>query len=269
MLRYAAQPVAEEEEGEPAHLLSNNAPAVLTGAARPSAQEISTLLSGVRNRALDYQTALPNFVCLLVTERFYDKTGREDWKRHDNITELLRYASGQEDYTTLEVNGERVSADRSKIGGVQAKGEFGPFLQAVFSKEANANFEWQGTTDLDGSPVEVFRYSVPKARSIYTLKSEDGPKQATVGFHGFVYIEPNTLAVRRVSIEAEDIPIDFSWRESALDVRYNYVAVGEQEYLLPLSATLRLRKGKKMILKNEMQFREYKRFAASSRLVPQ
>jgi len=252
----------------PAHLLASKAPKLESGVQPPDEKEISEVLSGAKARAMDFQTGLPNFLCLLRTERFYDRTGKGNWKRHDSITELVGYTSGREQYSTLEVNGEHVTADRSKLGGVRANGVFGQLLAAVFSERAAATFKWQGKSEINGAPVHVFAYSAPRSRSGYDLKSEDGTRTATVGFHGLVYIDAATFAVRHVSLEADNIPKDLPWRESVIDVDYDYVKIGDQEFLLPLSAELRLRKGKAMLYKNEMQFRDYRRFMASSRVLP-
>jgi len=256
------------EAPEPAHLLASKAPKLESGVQPPDEKEISEVLSGAKARAMDFQTGLPNFLCLLRTERFYDRTGKGNWKRHDSITELVGYTSGREQYSTLEVNGEHVTADRSKLGGVRANGVFGQLLAAVFSERAAATFKWQGKSEINGAPVHVFAYSAPRSRSGYDLKSEDGTRTATVGFHGLVYIDAATFAVRHVSLEADNIPKDLPWRESVIDVDYDYVKIGDQEFLLPLSAELRLRKGKAMLYKNEMQFRDYRRFMASSRVLP-
>ncbi len=265
---YEGRAKAATEEPEPSNLLLTPMPKLIAGVPQPDEGEISTILAAARTRALEFQTGLPNFVCVLFTKRFYSKTGREDWKQNDTMTELLRYITGREEYSTVEVNGEHVTKDRAEIGGVRASGEFGQLLHAVFSSDAAAEFKWQGRTEVEGTPVDVFDYTVKRPKSMYSLRSEDGTKQAAVGFHGLVYVDPNTFAVRHVSINADDIPKDLSWRESNLDVDYDYVTVGEQKYLLPVSASLRIRKGKKLLFKNDMQFREYRRYTASSRILP-
>jgi hypothetical protein len=87
---------------------------------------------------------------------------------------------------------------------------------------------------------------------------------AAVACQGFVYIDPNTMSVRRVSIEAEDIPHNFPIRESALTVDYIDFSLGGEQYLLPGSATLYVREGKRHLAKNEKQFRDYRRYAGQS-----
>ncbi|HEX4810653.1 MAG TPA: VWA domain-containing protein [Bryobacteraceae bacterium] len=253
--------------GESEHLFLTPLPPLSSAVNRPDAAEIDRILSAARQRALEYQDGLPNFSCLEVTRRFADRTGKEEWKQRDVIAEVLRYTSGAETYQTLAINGERTSLERDRITGVRTSGEFGQLLSAVFSKEAGAAFEWQGEAHVNGASMQVFKYSVPQQRSRYKLKTEDGLKQTTPAFHGLVYIDANTYAIHHVSLQAEAVPEDFPTRESDIAVDYGFVTIGDQKYLLPLSATLRIRKGKRMLFKNDMQYRDYRRFTADSKFV--
>lgn len=253
--------------GEPEHLFLTPLPPLSSAANRPERTEIDRILSAARQRALEYQNGLPNFSCIEMTRRFADKTGKEDWKQRDVITEILRYASGTETYQMLAINGERATLERDRLTGVKTTGEFGQLLSAVFSKEADATFEWQGQAQIDGASMHVFKYSVAQKRSRYKLKTEDGLKQTTPAFHGLVYIDANTYAIRHVSLQAEALPEDFPTRESDIAVDYDFVTIGNEKYLLPLSATLRIRKGKRTLFRNDMQYRDYRRFTADSKLI--
>ena len=242
-------------------------PKLQSGAESLDAARLKSLIDGTRRRAIDYQTVLPNFVCIETTKRFIDKTGRENWKQKDAITELIRFVSGKEERNTLEVNGVRDHTDRAHLGGLQTSGLFGELLDAVFSEHAQADFKWQGHAELEGSTVGVLQYSVARAHSEYSLTTEDGLHTMVAGFHGQVYVDPNTYGVKYVSIQADGLPPDFLYRESVITVSYDYVTVGGENYLLPISATLSVRHGKRLLLRNEMQFRQYRRYMATSRFI--
>ncbi len=253
---------ATEADGPP-QLSSLVEPKLVSNGQKPSDAEIQRILDAGRQRAIDYKNALPNFSCTLITRRSIDKTGNSAWKQRDTVTQLLRYVDGREDYKIIDQNGARpgIGAD-STSDGVWSSGEFGEFLDSVFSPKAQAQFEWQGKADVDGVQTDAFKYHISRRHSLYSLRGKNW--SAAVAYHGFVYIDPNTMAVRRVSIEAEDIPRNFPIRESALTVDYIDFSIGGEQYLLPASATLYVREGKRHLAKNEKQFRDYRRYAGQS-----
>lgn len=246
----------------PAQLSSLVEPKLLSGRQTPSEADIHRMLDAAKQRANDYKNTLPNFSCILLTRRSMDNSGNSSWKQYDTMTQSLRYIEGHEDYQILEVNGARPPTQSNVVEGVWSSGEFGEFLDTVFSPKAQAQFQWQGFTEVKGVQTAAFKYHITRQHSLYSLHGKNWT--TAVAYHGFVYIDPETLTVRRVSIEAEDIPRNFPIRESALSVDYSYFSVGGEQYLLPGSATLYVREGKHHLAKNEKQFRDYRRFTGES-----
>jgi VWFA-related protein len=271
VLPSGASELQEADNGpdiSPRQLLSPKVE-LIAGAKRPSDTEIGSILQAARERALDYKKSLPNFSCLETTRRFTGRTGVQGWKTKDSMTELVRYSDGKEEHKILEFDGVSEAMDRSKVKGLLTKGEFGEFLDAVYSPDAQAEFTWQGRTLVDGREAHVFAYKVKRANSIYSLSTVDGRSRVNSAFQGVIQIDANTLVTHFVSIEAEDIPAQALYRESAVSVNYGYVMVGGQRFLLPQAATLRVRVGKRLLYKDEMQFRNYHRYAGVSNLITQ
>jgi len=111
----------------------------------PSADELETIVSGARKRALDYSKSLPNFVCVEVTNRSVDQSGNGNWKHRDSIAELLTYHDNLESRSTLEVNGKRSSLTRAEMNSTwpMSIGEFGALLNLVFAPTSKTHFEWK------------------------------------------------------------------------------------------------------------------------------
>ena len=55
---------------------------------RPSSDEIQAIVADARKRAVSYSNSLPNFICVEVTDRSIDPSGRGKWKHLDSIAEL-------------------------------------------------------------------------------------------------------------------------------------------------------------------------------------
>ncbi len=231
-----------------------------------SKQEAQILVDDARQRAVSYNDSLPNFMCLEVTNRSVDPDGNGRWKLKDTIVELLRYRDKKETRTTLEVNGQASNIDQEAMKGALSVGEFGGVLKSVFADSSKAEFQWKETDDLRGGAVQVYDYRVDGKHSMFGVVGTDG-RELIVGFHGMVYIDSATRSVRRITIIADDLPKNFTTHSSSLAVDYDYIAINDHDYLLPVSAEMHLTKGKHSVVLNTKEFRNYKRFGSNVRIL--
>lgn len=235
----------------------------------PTADELEAMVSAARKRALDYSKALPNFVCVEVTSRSVDQSGNGNWKHRDSIAELLTYHDNQETRSTIEVNGKRSSLKRTEMNTnwPTSIGEFGALLNLVFSASSKTKFEWKEAGTLgDGSgTLQVLTYRVSHENATLDL-NEGNNNTIGVGFHGLVYIDATTGGVRRITVEADDLPRTFSMHAAALSVDYDYVSISGRDYLLPVHSTVSLQRHRKQLELNEITFRNYRRFASRAKI---
>ena len=229
-------------------------------------EEIKQLLADSRDRSLHYMESLPNFMCIEVTNRSIDTTGSGRWKLRDTISELLRYKDKTETRTMLEVNGKTDSTDREAMKGTFSSGELGGVLRAVFAEKANAEFQWKETDALGTGTVQVFDYHVDQKNSEFAVVGMNN-KEVMVGFHGQVFIDPVAHNVRRITLIADDLPKDFPTHYTSIAVDYDYVLINTHDYLMPISAQLRLQQGRHEAVQNSIEFRNYRRFGSSMRIV--
>jgi Arc/MetJ family transcription regulator len=87
-----------------------------------------------------------------------------------------------------------------------------------------------------------------------------------VGFHGLVYIDAATSGIRRITVEADDLPHTFSMHAAAMTVEYDYVAISGRDYLMPIRSTVSLQRHRRQIELNEISFRNYRRFASRAKI---
>ena len=235
----------------------------------PSADELEAIVSGARKRALDYSKSLPNFICVEVTSRSVDQAGNGKWKHRDSIAELLTYHDNQESRTTLEVNGQRSSLTRAEMNSTwpMSVGEFGALLNLVFAPTSKASFEWKEAGSLgDGSgTLQVLSYRVAHENATIDL-NEGNNHSIGAGFHGLVYIDAATSGIRRITVEADDLPRTFSMHAAAMTVDYDYVAISGRDYLMPIRSTVSLQRHRRQVELNEIAFRNYRRFASRAKI---
>ena len=237
---------------------------LLNPPSRPDAEEQKRALDVATSHALGYASTLPNFRCIQLTRRFADPSGLEVWKRKDTFTEFLAYVEGSEQRATLEVNGQKARRSRDDFQGIVSTGEFGPLLSTIFDPKAKAEFEWNSWAALKNETVQVYAYRVRLDNSHYSVTSAGTHETLRTGFHGMIYIDSASGSVRRITMEADGLPPKFPIHGSAISVEYDYVRVGDHDFLMPSFAEVRVKEGRRYLLKNEITFRDYKRYAAES-----
>jgi hypothetical protein len=258
----AAAPAVDEDaevtlpEVDPVHL--DAAASTLAAAAQRKLWEEATAT------ALSYASRLPNFRCHRETRRLIAPVrSSERFREADSFIEELTYESPKETYRTLEVNGQKSSLNRDALKGVSSRGEFGSMLKSIFRTEAAAQFRWAGRAMASGALCEVFEVDVPVTRSNFVLTFN--LRQEIAGFRGRVFIDEESGLVRRIVLEGGGLPKDFGLQSPIFSLEYGMVRIGGQDYLLPLRSILQVRQGKQVV-RNETQFRDYRKFEAASQI---
>jgi hypothetical protein len=114
-----------------------------------------------------------------------------------------------------------------------------------------------------GVLCEVFDVDVDPARSNFVLTFN--LRQEIAGFHGRVFVYEESGLVRRIVLEGGGLPKDFGLQSPTFSLEYGMVRISGDDYLLPLRSVLQVRQGKQVV-RNETQFRDYRKFEASSQI---
>ncbi len=232
----------------------------------PTDAETQAMIEAARQRALAWSETLPNFFCVEITDHSVDPTGHGDWHHKDNLIQLMRYIDHRETRTTVELNGQPSSIEPDQLDFAHSVGEFGGMFQLVFDPSAKAKFTWKESDILDGQPVQVYAFQVALANSNFDLTGLNN-RQHAVAFHGLVYLDTATRSVRRISVDADDIPEILQVRASSMSVDYSWISINNHDYLLPIRGAVSLREGKHQAVLNEFEFRNYRRFGSQIRIL--
>jgi hypothetical protein len=229
----------------------------------PDSVEQAQVLEEAKQYALNYNARLPDFICTQVTRRYVDPTGLEDWRRQDVITERLSYFDKHEDYKVVLYNNQVVDIPHERLGGVTSSGEFGSLMREIFEPGTETQFQWERWGTLRSRRMHVFSYRVLQSRSKYSI-SAGNEHRIIAGYHGLIYVDRENLAVMKLTLEADDIPSGFPIREVNLTLDYDHVEISGRPFILPLKAVVSSRNGPKMLTRNEVEFRMYRKFTAES-----
>ncbi|HEY1342904.1 MAG TPA: VWA domain-containing protein [Bryobacteraceae bacterium] len=264
-VRGGAAPAAATAEEEDVNV--DIRPAATLPTAPPTAEQ-QAVLDHARAAALRYSEHLPNFICTQVTRRLLDPIGKDQWTTLDESSQLVSYYDGKEHYSTLTTRNRSAESDRYPPA-MTSTGEFGTLLKTIFGPESAAHFSWVRADSIRGRSVQVFAYQVDAAHSEYRISHRVGgvPKSIVSPYSGLVFIDPDSAAVLRLTLQSETLPADFPIHQLSMSLDYGDMAVGGQVYILPLSFTLDLRLHKRTLVRNEVGFRSYQRFTAESRLI--
>lgn len=240
----------------------------------PTEAQLHDIIEGTRQRVLAWSDSLPNFFCIEITDHSVDPSGRGDWHHKDTVIQMTRYIDHQESRTTLELNGLKsglnqyasLAALPDEMDFAHSVGEFGGMFQVVFDPAAKAAFTWKESDVLDGQPVQVFAFRVVSPNSSFTVAGADN-RRATVPFHGLAYIDTSTRSIRRISIDADDIPANLLVETSSISVDYSWITINNHDYLMPIRGAVSLRQGRHEAVLNEFEFRNYRRFGAQVRVL--
>ncbi len=237
---------------------------VYVGPPPPDSIEQARVLDEVREYALTYTKSLPDFICMQVTRRYVDPSGLESWHHVDTVTERLSYFENHEDYKVVLVNNRPMEIAHDQLPGAVSSGEFGSMLKEIFERESGTEFEWDRWATLRGRRMHVFFYRVRVANSKYRISERDSRQTITVGYRGYIYVDRDTHAVAKITLEAEDIPASFPIRDVQLALDYDHQKIGDRDFVLPLKSVLTSRMGGKELVRNDVEFRMYRKFTAES-----
>lgn len=188
-------------------------------------------------------------------------------------------------------------------GGLVTWGEFGSALLIVMSDSSHGKITWAHWEQTSSGQVAVFHYEVPKAASHYEIvtpvdgirpRSRASPSAATggmvvmaggstttnvaragPGYHGYLWVDPTTGAVLRLSLVA-NLSGSTIFDRVALVVEYGPIKIADKTFICPVrslalssapptvDATL---EGAATEWLNENLFTHYHMFAATSRIL--
>jgi hypothetical protein len=228
----------------------------------PSQEEWRKLIDDTRQYALNYTRQLPDFICTQVTRRYFDPSGLEFWQSDDVLTARLSYFGQKEDYKLMLVNGRYTDINYQAVGGAISSGEFGSMMREIFERSTAATFGWERWATLRGRRMHVFSYAVEQPRSKWTIEYQKVDR-ITPGYHGLIYVDSENGMVARIILEADGVPPSFPIQQVSSTLDYDYAEIGEQKYMLPLRAVMRMREAK-ALFKNEVEFRLYRKFSAEA-----
>ena len=208
---------------------------------------------------------LPNFTSRQVTSRAVSADDGLTWTHTDTISADVVYSANHEVYLNIQQGVRAWQRGIMDLDGLTSSGEYGTVLRNLFRSSTGARFQFLNTETQNGRPVFVYDYWIPEATGDWFL-SEYG-HQLKPAYHGRVWIDKVNLFVWKIrQVADQELPADFPWRRAESEVVFDLMEMkdGAASMLPRTGTTITCDRGKVICNQNNLEFREYKRYQATS-----
>jgi hypothetical protein len=234
-----------------------------SGPAKPPVSASQDLINRTKEWAETFTNGLPNFVCQQSTTRYMEESKSAGWQPLDVVTAKVVYEDGKENYREITVGGKRTNKSMLELGGSTSTGEFASTLHSLFSPASQTQFKFFRSTTVGQSPAAIYDFKVLLRNSDWFVKI--GGQSLRPAYSGSVWIDRTTAQVRRIEMQADNIPQDFPLDSVQWAVDYDSVPLGTASFLLPVHAeNLSCQRGSTICTKNAVDFRDYHKYSGES-----
>jgi hypothetical protein len=256
--RPAAKPAGSTSaDGETDFTIDEDSPKTRPGS------RADALVEETKQWALTFTNGLPNYVCDQLTTRYMQRSRRSEWEPQDVISAKVVYEDGHEDYKDIAVGGKKTNKSMMDLGGSTSTGEFASTLRSLFSSQTNAEFKLYESSSVGGNAASIYDFKVLLHNSDWLIKV--GGQELLPAYSGSVWVDKHSAEVRRIEMQADNIPKDFPLDSVEMAIDYDKVRLGTQEYLLPIhSENLSCWRGQPICTKNAIDFRDYHKYTGES-----
>lgn len=221
------------------------------------------LIDRTKEWALTFTQGLPNYVCEQDTTRYAQRSRSEGWEAQDVITAKVVFEDGREQYKEITVGGKRTNKSMLELGGSVSIGEFASTLRSLFSDASQAEFKFYQSTHVGDTAARIYDFKIALHNSDWFIKT--GGQTLVPAYSGSVWVDRSTAEVRRIEMQADNIPKDFPLDSIQWAIDYDEVMLGTGKFLLPVHAeNLGCWRGSPICQKNSTDFRDYHKYSGES-----
>jgi hypothetical protein len=150
-----------------------------------------------------------------------------------------------------------------ELGGSTSTGEFATTLRNLFSNRTQATFKFLQSTNIGETKAAIYDFKVVLRNSDWFTTV--GSQSLLPAYSGSVWLDKSTGQVRRIEMQADNIPKDFPLVSIEWAVDYDEVSLGTGKFLLPVHAeNLGCWRRASNCTKNVIDFRNYHKYAGES-----
>ncbi len=224
---------------------------------------VDQVVADARRAAEAFMEELPNFVVQQETTRYHSFSNGAAWHADGVVSADVVCVNDQEEYRNILFDGRAAPKPPEKTGA-WSTGEFVTTLRNLLSPETDAAFVRRGDDRIVGRDAYRYDFNVRKANSHWRIVNPDGRSEAP-SYNGTVWIDKDSHRVLRIEMRTSSLPAGFTYDKAESTLDYDFVRLGKESYLLPVkSANLACMASSATCMKNEIDFRNYRKYEAES-----
>lgn len=219
-------------------------------------------ISQIRFQVAERMARIPNYTCLETIDRRWYAGTYAGSQVLDRMRFEVAVVESAEQFAWPGGGPLDIRERQEVLGrGLTKTGDFAGFVGAIFATDG-ATYRLAGQQAIGTRPAIRYDYRVPQAASRYTI-TQNGVTVA-VAFHGSFWVDPESLDLMRVELEADNIPPAFKRASAKVAIDYALIAVGAGSFLLPQLTDVRVVTDRKLENRATTRFSECHQFLAES-----
>ena len=222
------------------------------------------IVAAAQIAASTFTQELPNFLVQQYTTRYHSQTIPAQWRVIDVVSAEVACVDGTEQYRNIQLNG-KPSRLPPESTGAWSSGEFITTLQGIMSPGI-ASFVLGKEDQIAGRTAYVYNFTVRKANSNWTVVAP-GDRREKPSYTGTIWIDKERRRVLRIEQRTGPLPSDFPFDRAESSLDYDFVRIEGKTHLLPVrSENLACARGTANCSRNEIVFRNYRKFTSESNI---
>lgn len=207
--------------------------------------------------------SIPDFIAEQHIVRYRSGNNGRNWKEQDTVTMDVLFVDKKEFYQNVKRNGRDTSLIEAESKGQWARGDWVSTLLGILYGGSATKYELDKDATENGRDAAVYRFHIAAESSNWRLLY--GGAEVRPEYRGRLWIEKDSGRVMRLEQEALNVPYEHPFNKVELTVDYDDVVIDGKRYWLPVrSQNLGCRRGTDNCARNDVEFRNYRKFSAAS-----
>jgi len=225
-----------------------------------SSTQNTVLLQQIKQRAISDLGSVPNYVCVYSIERSLWIPDEHQFRRLDRLHLEIAHIEGADRFSWLGNSAFQSKAPTAMVGyGASFSGDFADNRALVLASRWT-RISYSGQVTLEGRPALRYEFDVHRGVLAVSNASQSGFAAA----RGAFWIDPETLDVLQIDLEAYDIPPGLKIGSIVDRTMYWPVLVGGRRVLLARRSELLLTESDGTMKRNASMFSNCREYTAES-----
>ena len=226
------------------------------------ATESDPVLDAVRRYVAHWRSTLPDFICQQSTLLFSGSHSDHIWHPTNNQQLELTVVNGREQYQLHQTD----NRGPIPVGfpTINSRGEYASALMVLFDPASGTQFHRRGVYNEQNRSLRRYDFAVQQKNSQWYFGPGLGFAPA---YEGHIWIDEGDGSVHRLEMEAFRFPDKLFVNKASLRLEFALVVIAELPRLMPSRAVLRVCNQGGRCEQNILEFSNYHKFVATSRLI--